>query len=162
MTYYPSPNSISAEVNVYHTATATLSVGSAISWGAQHTTGYDFTLARPNNATFTVPNDGYTYIFEAALAPATPDQVLDSYGVAHRWDVDGAYKGNTAIGNTMLNNAETVIGLWADERARVYVRSTGSNVSVTLKITALYGTLGSIDGNRYTFDAKARVLVWRY
>lgn len=162
MTYYPSPHRIATECNVYHTATATISVGSAISWGAQHTTGYDFSLSRPSNSTFTVPNDGHTYVFEAALAPATPDGVAASYGVGHRWEVDGTAKGNSAIGNTMINDAETVIGLWADERARVYVRSTGSDVSVVLKINAVYGTIGSIDGNRYAFDAKARVLVWRF
>lgn len=162
MTYYPSPHSITAECNVYHTATATISVGSSVSWGATHTTGYDFSITRPDNATFTVPNDGHTYVFEAALAPATPNGVTASYGVAHRWYVDGVAEGNTAIGNTMINDAETAIGLWADERARVYVRSTGGDISVTLKITAVYGSIGSIDGNRYAFDAKARVLVWRY
>lgn len=162
MTYLPERSGTSAKVNIYYNASGAVSVGTAIAWANKGTTGHDFTMTQ-SSAIFTVPNDGHVYIFEAALAPDTPDRVSTSYGVSFRWYDNGAATGNMATGQTMINEAETQMGFWADERARCYVKAAGSSRSVQLKITQVHGSApGSVDGGPvYTWDANARVLVWR-
>jgi hypothetical protein len=162
MTYLPERSGTSPKVNIYYNATGAVSVGTAISWSTKGSTGHDFTMTQ-SGATFTVPNDGHVYIFEAALAPDTPNNVSTSYGVSFRWYDDGGASGNIATGQTMINDAEVKMGFWADERARCYVKATSASHSVQLKITAVHGTApGAVDGGpSYSWDANARVLVWR-
>jgi len=135
-----------------------VSVGSYVSWGSQAATGHDFTLTQ-SGATFTIPDDGHTYILEASLGPAASGDVTQ-YGVTFQWQLDGTtLVGNQAFAAAMLNDVEYQVGFWGDERARCYVR--GGAVA-RVRIGQVHGNaVASLDGARYTWDAKARVLVWR-
>lgn len=160
MSYLPERSSISAKSNIYYNASGAASVGSYVSWASQGVTGHDFTLTQ-SGTTFTIPDDGNTYILEAALAPAANETT--QYGVSFQWERDAATLiGNAAVGLVMLNDAEVATGFWGDERARCYVRATGASVTCRVKITAVHGGApSSLDGARYLWDAKARVVVWK-
>lgn len=158
MTYMPERTSVTSAVNLYYGASGTASVGAYVSWASKAVTGHDFTLTQ-SGSTFTIPDDGHTYILEASLAPSTADSVT-RYGVSFQWQLDGStLAGNRAFGASMLNDVEYQVGFWGDERARCYVR--GGAVA-RVQIQQVHGgAVTTLDGARYTWDAKARVLVWK-
>lgn len=160
MSHLPERHIASFNFNVYHNASATVAVGNYVSWSSQHTTGHDFSLAQSGD-TITLYATGHTYILEASLAPYTSSS-LGSDGLSFQWEVGGAMVGNQAIGLVLLNDAEYTMTQWADERARCYVRPTGSTLSAKLKITAIHGTTPTgVDTFRSGYPARARLFVWR-
>lgn len=159
MTHLPDRFITPAKMNIYHTASATVSVGSYVSWSTQATSGHDFTLTHSGD-TFTIPSDGHTYILEASLAPYTSSS-LSSDGVSFIWEIDGTEEGNIGLGLVTLNDAETVMAMWGDERARAYARPSTS-VSAKLKIKTIHGVAPSgVDSTNTTWASRARVVIWK-
>jgi hypothetical protein len=158
MSYLPHVERISAGINLYHTASATIANGAAVSWANSATTGHDFSISK-TASDWTVPVDGNVYVFEASLAPGAND--LGDIGVTFQWYVDGVAAGNIAIGYACLTDSEASANAKGDERARCVVQAVSASSTVTLKINQILGTPVSVDDDLFAYEARARAVVWR-
>lgn len=167
MTYLnKGADQVNIGLNIYYNASATISVGSSITFSSTDTlhTSRNFSITK-SGAQFTVPNDSSVYVFEFSLtASQTTAQFnadANAYLISQWYDVTNSqYVGTKSIVTAGSNSAEGNSGdVVADEIARFV---TDQNIVIEPRIVSYYNINDIEPASTGSYTVPARCFVWRY
>lgn len=146
-------------LNVYHSASATLGNNQPVTWSTLDTDfGDNFVLSKTGSQ-FTIPNDSKTYILKASLT-SNSGATIDTH-ITYQWyDVTNSqYVGvKGRISGAYNHNEGRSSGVVADE-STLFV--TNQNNVYELRITS-YSNITDVDtSSNGDYAGRARCFIWR-